>query len=379
MKREMKDYLLIRLSGFRRIAKKKQMLDYLQFAAEALILYETFNSLTYLKSDGKNALFCSLVTLGNIIFHIIRRDKLANYAELALDILYFIILMAVADCFSITIWVSVLIHLLRIESCYTDEKMKTLFGYPKFVSFYIENALEQDDDFACSVKDEYDKIMENKIVRFSSAISRCNWKMQFIMIISVVFAGRGVVNLSSGIKDRYLFSSAVSVEDIGSCQDGDVISGIVYQVYDQSSIASQKSVRENYIAEFGGKLVSFSAPYPYKEEFERLYKDTESALKNGEMSTNHDSFISADGIVFHGRYLKADKKIKLLDTSKWKLGEDHPEVEENYFIEIVDIEKAELNVLAGIVMILLGITAFLFVGILVLKNNDDIKDTEIYC
>ncbi len=377
MKREMKDYLLIRLSGFRRIAKKKQMLDYLQFAAEALILYETFNSLTYLKSDGKNALFCSLVTLGNIIFHIIRRDKLANYAELALDILYFIILMAVADCFSIAIWVSVLIHLLRIESCYTDEKMKTLFGYPKFVSFYIENALEQDDDFACSVKDEYDKIMENKIVRFSSAISRCNWKMQFIMIISVVFAGRGVVNLSSGIKDRYLFSSAVSVEDTGSCHDGDVICGTVYQIYEQRSIASQKSVRENFIGKFGEKLISFSVPYPYKDDFEKLYTDAKNAYEHGEIST--DYAVSANGIDFHGIYLKAEKKIKLLDSTKRKFGDSLPDVEEDFFIEIIDTRKADSNIYAGIIMILLGITAFLFVGILVLKNNDDIKDTEIYC
>ncbi len=374
MKREMKDYLLVRISGFRRMVKRKQILDILQFGAWAFVLYENFWEL---RLSGGKVIFCSLITLVSIILHIIRRDKFANIVELVLDTLYFFLFMVIFDCFSIGAMISFLIHLLRIESCYTDEKMKTLYGYPKFVPFYVDNAFEKDDRLACSVKNEYDEIMEDKIVRFSSAISRCDWILQFTMILSVIFAAIGCVVLGLGIKEQYFFSKAVSVEDIGSCQDGDVISGIVYQVYDQSSIASQKSVRENYIAEFGGKLVSFSAPYPYKEEFERLYKDTESALKNGEMSTNHDSFISADGIVFHGRYLKADKKIKLLDTSKWKLGEDHPEVEENYFIEIVDIEKAELNVLAGIVMILLGIVAFVFVGLFVLKKIDDFDNTVL--
>lgn len=355
MNQELKNYFFLIWTGFRKITKKKRILNILQFIVDILIGYECVFPL--LSVYNLLPFTVLLVVLAKIIFHTLKRDSLGNFIGICLNTLFIIMTLIFKLGFSFMPIVAYIIHFMRLKSCYIDSKLKKIYGYPSFHTLFLENELSEKPLLAESVQADYNKTLENSIIKFSVAESRCNIKIQIMKLVGSLLLCMGIVLFYFGKKENLAYDNAVFVTSLDTCSIGANISGTVYELYDNSYIGLSYNVNDGYWGVFGDKLILFDVPYRYKNSFASLYNFYANQYELiSSIGTGGGEIANPEnGIEFHGQLLSAneyDFTIYKPDIKNLKI--EIPEAETSCFIRVINYEKADLLENMGIIFIIIG-------------------------
>ena len=375
MTKEEKEFFFIRETAFRKMTRKKRFLDILQGVLDILLGYAVF--LPLMSERSFIPFLTLLVAAVKLVLHCIRHDTAGNYLGLGLCVL-FTVCVAVwklgTPGLIASVSLSFIVHILRIKTCMIDERVKTVYGYPKFNSFIMEAELEKDELLRESTRSEYESLDFNKLVSFAAAESRCSLPIQIMKIAGLVLVSAGIVLCARGAAEGADAGKSVITTSLEGKKAGDVISGTVYELYNNTGYASSNSINDEYWGIFGGKYILFSVPYGSKHSFATLFncyaKENDIAPSmgtGGGPDANPDTGIKFSAVLKSAK--KYDGKLRAPDV---RGGAVVPEAETAYFLQVIDPDKASSRSGWGGIVIGAGAVMTIIAVAIILRRRDDV-------
>ncbi len=365
MKKNLMGYFFQISIRFRKVTNRKKILDVIQFFVDILIGYECIFPLSL--SYEYFALTILFVVLAKIILHVLKRDSVGNFIGIILNTLFVIMSLLFELGFPIASIIAYIVHILRIKSCYIDEKLKDVYGYPNFNFEFMENELSKNEIMANQVQFEYDKVFSDVIIKFSIIESCCSVIIQLSRVISIVVICIGLLLFDYGINNINAYNSSIEVTSLSRCEVNTNITGTVYELYDNCVTGLSKNTNDGYWGKFGNELVLFVVPETYKSSFAKLYNFY--ATKYDLVKSDNSDISSQEGIIFHGKLLDSSDcefpvEVPYFDEN----GLSFPEINTTYFILVIDNElmKSVRNI--GICLLFLGFLILIITTMLIYRK-----------
>lgn len=307
---------------FRGIVRASKVLLYAQVIVYLLLIYSMF-MLALSAKTMTQPLVCALFPVGAAAVSIVKRGQKGNLIALGIDVVSIVVFMyfrafdVISALFTAA---SFVIHALRAEKLYCVDKIKDLYGYSRFNSFDICNAVLGDDSYADSIISSYENALDDGVMRYerSSHYMPPLFKKLQALSVGAILIGLIAVVVSAAAMGRV--HGAVKVDSIKTRTSG-AVKGTVTNVYDIQSYGLDSASDSEYWVNLGGEMVCFSVPDSLKEKFEARFRhDHPNSYDNDDDSVKP----SAEPIEFIGEICAVDdseySKNTLEVTAKTKEG-----------------------------------------------------------
>ena len=215
-----------------------------------------------------------LLSVCEIIITIVLRNTKGNIIGLCMDgfltVLLFHYSLAELNILFF-VFLSVIIHIFRIQSISAVSRLKNIYGYPGFHDFFITNEGKSDEAFLNMIFKQYREVSNLKVMQYEIAKQKTRTIIKIMQTGGFVLCLIGFVLFSNAYFESRKVSNAQTVDSIEKCVDGTYINCSVEKLLCQADVGIDSNTEDSYWGQIGNDLVVFYVPDSYKKEFAMLY------------------------------------------------------------------------------------------------------------
>lgn len=378
----------IRLSerclDFKKIFQESRMFLTALIVADLIVLYE----LGFYWMMSKASIFGAIAAMVvvKIVIDLGVRTFLGNLIGMGINVLMMVFLIltkTIDEALLALSLVLMVIHFIRIKSCYSVAILKKVYGFPSFNGFLIANEAKADKGLFSIIRQQYNEAAARPIIRDYIIGLHKGMAVRVTRLISLLVLIAGAVFLYNVMSWDSTAESAIPLSLNMEIKEGTAVRGETDFLYSQLGISIEAMTEDTYWARIGdkvtGKYIPITVPLGLKLQFAELYNafapmdytTGRYIYYQGYVGTTskNEAPLSFIGIV------RKDGKFDLIDYNEKKLD---PEIRDRCvtgkYIEIYDTDVFTGRRKTGMLLLIGGGALLVLSNILFFTNRHRIQD-----